>query len=105
METFVNDTVKFTIDTNIDVSGYSTLSIKYKKPDGTTGCWSATVCPADNNCMTYTCAYGDLDIAGEWLIQALAQDTGVQLTGLWEKFQVHNPLAEWCTTPVPTTAP
>ena len=105
METFVNDTIQFTIDTNIDVSGYDTLSIKYKKPDGTTGCWGATVCPADNNCMTYTCVDGDLDIAGEWLIQALAQDVGVQLTGKWKKFKVHEPLAEFCTTPVPTTAP
>lgn len=103
METFVNDTIQLTIDTNIDISGYATLLIKYKKPDGITGCWTAAACLADINYMTYTCVHGDLDIPGRWLIQALAQDIGVKLTGRWVEFMVYDPLSEFCTTLAPTT--
>jgi hypothetical protein len=103
METFVNDTVQLTIDTNIDISGYATLLIRYRKPNGVIGCWTATICPTDVNCMYYICVDGDLDIPGEWLIQAQAKDVGVKLTGLWVSFQVHDPLSEFCTTVAPTT--
>ena len=103
METFVNDTIKLNIDTNIDISGYATIIVKYKRPDGVTGCWTAAVCPTDNNCITYTCGYGDLDIPGRWLIQALVLDVGIKLTGRWFEFIVYNPLSEWCTTVAPTT--
>lgn len=103
METFVNDTIQFTIDTNIDISGYATLLIKYRKPNGITGCWTAIVCPIDNNCMTYICNIEDLDIPGRWLIQAKAQDVGVRLTGRWIEFMVYDPLSEFCTTVAPTT--
>lgn len=105
METFVNDTPRITIDTNIDLSGYSTLLIKYKKPDGTTGCWTATICPTDNNCMYYDIALGELDQEGHWLVQGIAKDVGVQLTGRWCKFNVHEALAPTCTTAAPTTVP
>jgi len=103
METYVNDTVQITLDTKIDLSGYATLQILYRKPDGTTGCWSAGLCPTDNNCMTYVCVYGDLDQDGKWLIQAMALDAGVKLTGLWIEFEVHDALAPSCTTMAPTT--
>lgn len=103
METFVNDTVQLTIDTNIDISGYATLLIKYKRPDGITGCWTAAACLADIKCMTYTCVYGDLSMPGRWLIQALVLGAGVKLTGRWFEFMVYDPLSEWCTTAPPTT--
>lgn len=103
METFVNDTVKITIDTDLDISGYATKQIRYKRPDGTVGRWTASACPADVNCMTYTCVDGDLYIAGEWLIQAIVLDAGVQLTGRWGSFLVHNPLDANDTTAPPTT--
>jgi len=103
METYVNDTVKLTIDTDIDISGYGTKQIRYQKPDGTTGCWTAGACPADVNCMTYTCVHGDLDQSGEWLIQAVVKAVGEKLTGRWGSFQVHDPLVLNCTTVPPTT--
>lgn len=105
METFVNDTLQLIIDTNIDISGYALLQIRYKKPDRTKGCWAASVCILDNNCITYTCTCGDLDQAGRWLIQAVALDTNIRLTGRWVEFTVHDPLVEFCTTVAPTTAP
>lgn len=107
MDTFVNDTIKLTIDTNIDISGYATLTIKFRRPDGTVGCWIATQCIGDVNCMTYTTVHGDLDIPGEWLIQAVAEDVGVALHGVWTSFDVHSPLMATCpplTTLAPTTA-
>jgi hypothetical protein len=103
METFVNDTVQFTIDTNIDVSGYTSLMLRYKKPSGITGCWHGVIDPLDNSCITYTCAIGDLDEAGEWLIQATVTSAGVRLTGRWNSFIVHDPLRMFCTTLPPTT--
>ena len=108
METFVNDTIKLIIDANIDISGYATLTIEYRKPDGTVGCWIATLCPGDNNYMTYTTSIGDLDQSGEWLIQAVAKDVGIALHGLWTSFDVHKPLMATCpplTTVAPTTSP
>lgn len=104
METFVNDTVQLTIDADIDVSGYSDLQIRYRKPDGTTGCWAAALYPGTTTYITYTCVYGDLDVAGEWLIQGIALDTGVRLTGRWNRFKVLTPLMTNCTTAPPTTA-
>lgn len=105
METFVNNTIKLIIDTNINVSDYDILQVRYKKPDGTLGCWTASLCPTNDECMTYTCVYGDLDQSGRWLIQAVALNIGVRLTGRWVEFVVHDSLVEFCTTVAPTTAP
>ena len=107
MDTFVNDTIQLIIDTNIDVSGYIIRMIKYRKPDGTIGCWPAALCLANNNCLTYTTSIGDLDQPGEWLIQASVRDTGVALHGAWIAFDVHRPLLATCPPPTTTltTAP
>ena len=106
MDTFVNDTIQLNIDTNIDISGYAILTIKYRKPDGTVDCWTAALCVGNNNCMTYTTVIGDLDVSGKWLIQAVAEDAGVALHGVWTSFEVHSPLMATCpplTTLAPTT--
>ena len=106
METFVNDTIRITVDADIDLSGYATLQIRYKKPDGTTGCWPATLCPTDDERMYYDTQIGDLDQAGEWLIQGVALDAGVKLSGkVWCKIKVFDMLVLNCTTVAPTTVP
>ena len=111
METFVNDTIRITIKSHIDLSGYATLQIRYKKPDGTTGCWPAILCPTDNTRMYYDTVIGDLDQEGEWLIQGVALDAGIKLSGkIWCRIKVNEMLVEFCTTvppttTVPTTAP
>jgi len=105
MQTFVNDTPRITLDTGIDISGYATLQIRYRKPDGTTGCWTATECAYSNECIYYDVQLGELDQEGEWLVQGVVLDAGVRLTGRWCKIKVREPLTEFCTTPVPTTAP
>jgi len=104
METYVNDTIRLTLDTKIDLSGYATLQIRYEKPDGTTGCWAATICPTDNTRMYYDTVIGDLDQAGEWLFQGVALDVGVKLSGkIWCKIKVKEMLVCCCTTAPPTT--
>lgn len=105
METYVNDTIRITVDAGIDISGYSTLQIRYRRPDETIGCWIATQNPNDVQRMYYDCAYGDLDQAGDWIIQGIALDTGVRLTGKWRKFKVWDPIRQTCTTAAPTTTP
>jgi len=99
MDTFVNDTIRLSVNANIDLSGYATLQIRYKKP----GCWIATICATDSTYMYYLTSIGDLDQAGEWLIQGMALDAGVHLTGRWCRFMVYDPLREFCTTVAPTT--
>ena len=103
MDTFVNDTIRLSVNANIDLSGYAVLQIRYKKPDGTTGCWVATICATDDTYMYYDTVIGDLDQAGEWLVQGMALDAGVRLTGKWCSFMVYDPLREFCTTVAPTT--
>lgn len=104
MDTYVNDTVRITVDADLDLSGYATLQIRYQKPDGTKGCWTATIDPGDDERMYYDCIYGDLDVAGEWIIQGIAVDAGVRLTGRWCSFDVYDPIRQTCTTAAPTTA-
>lgn len=107
MDTYVGDTIQLTINTGIDISGYSTLCIKYRKPDGTIGTWTAAINPANSNQMFYTCETEDLDQPGEWVIQASVEEGAEQLNGRWVRFTVHEPLRQVCgaTTAAPTTAP
>ena len=109
-DTFINDTIQINLATCLDISGYPNFAIKYRKPDGTVGCWIATLCAGDDECITYTTALGDLDQSGEWLIQAIATNVGASLHGTWASFYVHKPLLATCpsltvapTTLVPTT--
>lgn len=111
MDTFVGDTIRINLNTGIDISGYSTLCIKYKKPDGTTGAWPATIDPSNSNKMYYDCETEDIDQSGEWAIQASVEEGAQQLNSRWVRFDVYNPIKEACattlapTTLAPTTAP
>lgn len=109
METFVGDTVKLRVDCGIDVSVYTTLRIKYKKPNGITGFWPATLCPDSNNHIIYTTNHSDLDLKGKWKIQAFVMDSPTNyLNGAFEQFMVYELLSFDSTSPpttaVPTTA-
>lgn len=105
MQTFVGNTPTITLQTGVDVSGYTTWLIHYRKPNGITGCWTATVCPADDECITYDSGPTDIDVAGDWTLQAYVEGAaGVNHHGLWVTFKVHDPLLETCTTLAPTTA-
>jgi hypothetical protein len=92
-ETYVGDTVKIVLKTGIDLTGYSYLFIRFKRPDGTTGEWVSEV-GDDDTWMEYTTDESDLDISGVWTLQARAESTGVMLNGKFVNFQVYIPIAD-----------
>lgn len=107
METFVGDTIIINLDTGIDLSGYAFLYIKFKRPNKSMGFWIAAM-DAEVNHMVYTTLPTDLNMSGEWVVQAHVEDPGIALHGLWAKFTVYDPLAETSTPPTtvaPTTLP
>jgi hypothetical protein len=92
METFVGDTVKILLNTYIDLTGYSTIRIKYEKPDGTTGYWTASVCPDNSYYIMYTTFHSDLNIYGTWKLQGYVAHGGEYLHGKYATLQVLQPL-------------
>lgn len=60
---------ELTITANLldDITGYSAVYIKYRKPSGTEGQWTATVSDAATGVITYTItSASDLDEVGVW---------------------------------------
>lgn len=102
METYVGDTITIDVDAGIDLSGYTTLKIKFRRPNKSVGIWTATLDPTDNTHMYYVTDANDLNIPGVWTLQAHAEELGIHLHGKWVNFTVLTPLAE--TTSPPTTA-
>ena len=92
MEAFVNDTVKLLLDTKTDVSIFSVVRIKYKKPNGVTGYWSAAACPSNNDYVQYMTEENDLDIAGTWKVQVYVSEDGEHYHGKEAVFKVYDPL-------------
>jgi hypothetical protein len=56
------------LDCGQDISTATTKQIQYKKPDGTTGAWTATIDTL--RYLTFTTVLGTLDQAGVWQLQA-----------------------------------
>lgn len=107
METFVGDTPKIILKTRIDLSSYDVLWIKFKRPDRTTGHWVATQSGTDVTWMEYQLVEVDLDMPGDWVLQAHAHDSiapTAALHGKWVDLKVLSPLPE-TTTPPTTLAP
>lgn len=102
METFVGDTIKIILKTGIDLSGFSDLRIRYRKPDGTTGEWAAEVSLENSTYMEYTTSQSDLDQSGKWTFQAFArdEDTAVLLRGKWVNLEVLMPTVVSYSMPV-----
>lgn len=103
METFVGDTVQIVIDVGIDISAYGTKRIKFRRPDGTTGWWTAAACVGDDECMTYTTDMDDLNVAGIWRLQSYVEQGASRLHGKWDDMYVYEALFEYWTTAPPTT--
>ncbi len=68
---------KIKCDAGVDISTANVITIKYKKPSGTTGNWTGTV--ADSNYGQYITQTDDLDEPGDWVIQPY-----YELSGGWE---------------------
>jgi len=92
METFVGDTVKILIDTDIDLSGFDEIKILYRKPDGSIGEWEAAVCPDDDTYIQYQCNISTLDMSGTWKLQAFVSNDNEQYHGKWTDLIVLSPI-------------
>ena len=55
------------LDTGVNVSAALSAKIRYSKPSGTRGEWTASV---SGNKVTYTTIDGDIDQSGDWSLQA-----------------------------------
>lgn len=105
METFVGDTIRFSVETGIDLSGYATLQIKFRRPNRSIGIWTATIDPTDDSKMYYDTGVDDLNADGQWFLQANAKDgPTVDLHGQWVEVKVMTPFGD-TTTPPTTVAP
>lgn len=61
------ESLELRMDTNIDISGASSLKIKYKKPDGTTGSWEGTLYGTTYIKKAFLKDGGELDTSGNWI--------------------------------------
>ena len=75
---YVGDTgTAIILDCGQDVSAATARSIEYRKPDGTTGSWSASA--SGTNSIRFDSLAGTFDQAGRWQLQAKV----TLATGLW----------------------
>ena len=106
MNSFVGDTVTIELETGIDLSGYPTLYIKFRRPDRTIGKWSAGQSVDDDTVMQYSTDETDFDMPGVWSLQANAKNNPLSkdLHGKWVDLEIFVPYAD-TTTPPTTAAP
>ena len=69
---------KIVLDVGVDISAATTKQIKYQKPNGTTGNWTAAEETTTSISYTTTAAT-DLDVDGTWRFQAYV------ITSSWTK--------------------
>jgi len=61
----------FTVDVGTDISDATVTTLKYTKPDGSTGEWAGAL--DGTTAITYTVIVDDLDLTGRWKIQAYVE--------------------------------
>lgn len=107
MDTFVGNVVNLIINTAVTLTGATTLLIKYRKPDGTTGAWVSTIVAGAPRYMEYETGVDDFDQNGIWQLSAFAIIGGAVLDGILTNVEVHRPISisGYVTTSAPTSAP
>ncbi|MHC4398030.1 MAG: hypothetical protein ACYS1A_20495 [Planctomycetota bacterium] len=71
--------LKITLDCVIDISSATSRSIKYQKPGGTTGSWTAA--EESTTEISYTTTTGDIDESGVWIFQAYVNKGAYKIRG------------------------
>jgi hypothetical protein len=84
--------VKIRLNAGMDISAATTIEIHYKKPDGTTGEWTATL-EGTNYAYYYTLA-DTLDMNGTWTIQLYVEVGSVKAHGKAASFVVYDTLID-----------
>ena len=78
---------KIRYDAGESIADKTVLKLEYRKPDGTTGEWTAVV--YDTNSAEYeTAAAGDLDVAGIWQLQIYIETPSWKGHSEIKKFEV-----------------
>ena len=62
--------LRLTLKTFCDLDGVISAAIRYRKPDGKLGEFSAGVSDKDNGVIFYECIEGDIDVSGWWAFWA-----------------------------------
>ena len=92
---------KIILNTNTDLATGSVFKIYYRKPDGTTGSWTAQK-ESDNTSISYTTlSANDLDVVGTWQLQSYVEISGWKGFGVSVNLIVGMPVTE--QTPLSVT--
>lgn len=84
--------LRLTLTAEVDITGAITTQIKYRKSDGTTGVWDATVETASDGTIYHDFTEGDLDVLGTWTAWTyVVFSDGRYADGEPIKFRVYNP--------------
>jgi hypothetical protein len=62
--------LRITVKTFIDLEDIFSAVIKYRKPNGTTGEFTAAVGDVDNGVIFHECIEGEIDTSGWWMFWA-----------------------------------
>ena len=62
--------LRIQLTTNVDITGATELLIKYKKPSGATGSWTATSSDDTSGVIYYDLTGSELDMKGNWTFWA-----------------------------------
>lgn len=85
---FKGQTLTLSLDTDIDLSGYSG-KILYTKPNGVSSFWTGTVA---TDTVSYSITDTDIDVAGVWKVQAYAELGAVKKYGQIQVIEFRTPL-------------
>jgi hypothetical protein len=75
--------------TDFDLSGAEVKRILYTKPNKATGYWTAT---ADGTDLVYNLSNTDIDVAGDWKVQAYVEVSGEKGYGNITRINFKTPL-------------
>ena len=60
------DQLRIRLTTSVNITSATVLQVRYRKPDGTLGNWTATEEDPTNGIIFYDVQSGDIDLAGKW---------------------------------------
>ena len=83
-----------TIYTTFDLTGYSTVTLKIRKPSGTILTKTPSVFDLDDGILTYESITGDLDEVGDYTVEVfVTYPDGDSIKGELDNFTVYTPIA------------
>jgi len=93
---FVGDTgTRVKLDCGEDISTATVMRVKYEKPDGTDGYWTAALdlSDADTETIYYDTLAADFDQSGRWRLQSYIEMPGWAGHGEIVYLRVYDPIS------------